>query len=56
MNEKDYKIVLEDDYPKSNWDIFKQIVKRSVKGDLFIGLKITLGIFYRNLFNSLCIF
>ena len=52
MNEKDYKIVLEDDYPKSNWDIFKQIVKRTVKGDLFVGLKITLGIFYRTLFKN----
>ncbi|QEZ88294.1 NADH-quinone oxidoreductase subunit NuoI [Aliarcobacter cibarius] len=52
MNEKNYKIVVEDDYPKSNWDIFKQIIKRSLKGELLVGLKITIGIFYRTLFKN----
>lgn len=48
----DYIVVQEDDYPKTSWEAFKQVFKRSFKGELFIGLKITLGIMYRSLFKN----
>lgn len=51
-NKKDYKIVYEDNYPKTSWDVFKQIVKRTLKGDLLIGMKVTLGIMYKALFKG----
>lgn len=51
-NNKDYKIVYEDNYPKTSWDVFKQIVKRTLKGDLLIGMKVTLGIMYKALFKG----
>ena len=36
-----YKVKIEP-YPKSGWEKFKRVVKRSVKLELFVGLKITL--------------
>ena len=39
-----YITVQEDDYPKTSWDLFKQVLTRSVKGELFVGMKITFGI------------
>ena len=44
-----YVTVQEDDYPKTSWDMFKQVLARSVKGELFVGMKITFGIMYRAL-------
>lgn len=36
----DYINILEDEYPKTGWEEFKQVTRRSVKGELFGGLKI----------------
>ena len=47
-----YVTVQEDNYPKTNWEVFKQIVSRSVKGELFVGMKITFGIMYKALFKG----
>ena len=49
---EDYITVQEDNYPKTNWETFKQVATRSVKGELFVGLKITFGIMYRALFKG----
>jgi len=48
---EDYVVVQEDNYPKTNWDAFKQVLARSIKGELFVGMKITFGIMYRSLFK-----
>ena len=48
----EYVIVQEDNYPKTSWEIFKQVLSRSVKGELFVGMKITFGIMYRALFKG----
>ncbi len=48
----DYINILEDDYPKKGWQEFKQIVKRSVKGELFGGLKIVLIMMKEALFDN----
>lgn len=52
ISEDSYILVQEDDYPKTNWQTFKQIVKRSVKGELFVGLKITFNIMREALFKD----
>lgn len=49
---KEYMLVQEDDYPKTNWEEFKQVLKRSVKGELFGGLKITFKMMKEALFND----
>jgi len=49
---KEYMLVQEDDYPKTNWEEFKQVLKRSVKGELFRGLKITFKMMKEALFND----
>ena len=36
---EDYITVQEDNYPKTNWELFKQVFSRSVKGELLVGLK-----------------
>ncbi|PLY06344.1 MAG: NADH-quinone oxidoreductase subunit NuoI [Arcobacter sp.] len=48
----DYINILEDEYPKTGWEQFKQVTKRSVKGELFGGLKIVMKIMYGALFKG----
>ena len=38
---EDYVCIQEDNYPKTSWEAFKQVATRSVKGELFTGLRIT---------------
>ena len=47
-----YVTVQEDNYPKTSWDLFKQVLTRSVKGELFVGMRITFGVMYRALFKG----
>jgi NADH-quinone oxidoreductase subunit I len=49
---QEYLLVQEDDYPKTNWQEFKQVMRRSVKGELFGGLKITFKMMKEALFNK----
>ena len=49
---EDYVTVQEDNYPKTSWESFKQVVTRSVKGELFTGLKITFNIMMKALFKG----
>jgi NADH-quinone oxidoreductase subunit I len=49
---QEYMLVQDDNYPKTNWEEFKQVVKRSIKGDLFGGLKITFKMMKEALFND----
>ncbi len=49
---QEYFLVQDNDYPKTNWEEFKQIVKRSVKGELFGGLKITFKMMKEALFEN----
>ncbi|MBP7225436.1 MAG: NADH-quinone oxidoreductase subunit NuoI [Aliarcobacter sp.] len=49
---EDYVCIQEDNYPKTSWEAFKQVATRSVKGELFTGLRITFGIMYRALFKN----
>jgi len=49
---QEYIMVQEDDYPKTGWEQFKQVLARSVKGELFVGLKITLKMMKEALFND----
>lgn len=51
-NKDDYIIVQEDNYPKTSWETFKQVLSRSFKTELFTGLKITLKIMYKALFKG----
>ena len=48
----DYITIQEDNYPKTGWQAFKQVVKRSIKGELFGGLKITFVMMKEALFNN----
>ena len=48
----DYVNVLEDNYPKTGWEEFKQITKRSVKLELFGGLKIVWKMMTGTLFKG----
>lgn len=41
-----------DPYPKTGWEAFKQGFKRSIKGELFVGLKITVNIMREALFKG----
>ena len=49
---QEYMLVQDDDYPKTGWQEFKQIMKRSVKTELFGGLKITFKMMKEALFNN----
>ncbi|WP_419771160.1 MAG: NADH-quinone oxidoreductase subunit NuoI [Candidatus Marinarcus sp.] len=49
---QEYLLVQEDDYPKTGWDEFKQVLSRSVKGELLGGLKITFKMMKEALFND----
>lgn len=48
---QDYINVQMDSYPKSGWEEFKQVFKRSIKGELLVGLKITFVMMKEALFN-----
>ncbi|OUR70708.1 NADH-quinone oxidoreductase subunit I [Arcobacter sp. 31_11_sub10_T18] len=52
VGSKEYIMVQEDTYPKTSWQEFKQVVKRSVKGELLTGLKITFVMMKEALFNK----
>lgn len=41
-----------EEYPKTGWEEFKQVFSRSIKGELFGGLKITFNIMKEALFNK----
>ena len=47
-----YMLVQEDNYPKRDWEKFKQVISRSFKGELFVGLKITFKMMKEALFNK----
>lgn len=49
---QEYMLVQDDEYPKTNWEEFKQVVQRSIKGELFGGLKITFKMMKEALFND----
>lgn len=49
---QEYMLVQEDTYPKTGWEEFTQVVKRSIKGDLLGGLKITFIMMKEALFND----
>ena len=48
----DYVNVLEEEYPQTSWEQFKQVAKRSVKGELFVGLKIVWNMMTGALFKG----
>lgn len=47
-----YVNVFEDNYPKTRWTQFKQVLRRSIKGELLVGLKITFKIMIEALFKG----
>lgn len=49
---EDYVTVQEDNYPKTSWESFKQVLSRSVKGELLTGLKITFKMMTGALFKG----
>ncbi len=49
---QNYITVQDDNYPKTNGEAFKQVVKRSLKGELFNGLKITFNMMKESLFKN----
>ncbi|MFY9074496.1 NADH-quinone oxidoreductase subunit NuoI [Malaciobacter mytili] len=49
---QNYITVQDDNYPKTNGEAFKQVVKRSLKGELFNGLKITFNMMKEALFKN----
>lgn len=48
----DYITILEDEYPKTGWEQFKQVASRSIKGELFGGLKIVMKMMTGALFKG----
>ena len=52
IGSQEYIMVQEDDYPKTGWEQFTQVLSRSVKGELFVGLKITFKMMKEALFNK----
>ena len=52
IGQGDYFTIQEDNYPKTGWGVFKQVFKRSIKGELFGGLKITFIMMKEALFND----
>ncbi len=52
IGSQEYILVQEDDYPKTGWEQFTQVFQRSVKGELFVGLKITFKMMKEALFNK----
>jgi len=49
---KEYIIVQEDNYPKTSWEEFKQVIRRTLKLELLKGLAITIGIMKKALFKN----
>jgi len=49
---QEYINIHEDDYPKTGWEEFKQITKRTFSTELFKGLDITIGIMKKALFKN----
>ena len=52
VGQGDYVMVHEDNYPKTGWEQFKQVSKRSVKLELFGGLKIVWKMMTGSLFKG----
>ena len=52
VGQGDYITVQEDNYPKTGWESFKQVLNRSIKGELFGGLKITMKMMTEALFKD----
>ena len=48
----EYKMVDIEEYPKTSWDAFKQVVKRTLSVELFKGLAITFGRMNEALFKG----
>lgn len=48
----EYINVFENKYPKTKWARFRQVVSRSLKGELFVGLKITFKVMIEALFKG----
>ena len=48
----EYKMVEIEEYPKTGWDAFKQVVKRALSTELFKGLAITFGRMNEALFKG----
>lgn len=49
---EDYLIIHENNDPKSSWDKFKQVLKRTFKLELFVGLKVTFKMMIGALFKK----
>lgn len=52
IGQGDYVMVQENNYPKTGWSAFKQVLKRSIKGELIGGLKITMKMMTEALFKD----
>ncbi|WP_419766251.1 MAG: NADH-quinone oxidoreductase subunit NuoI [Arcobacter sp.] len=52
ISEHDYINIQKDSFPETPWQEFKQIFKRSIKGELFTGLKVTFIMMKEALFNN----
>jgi NADH-quinone oxidoreductase subunit I len=52
VGEQNYKLVDIPQYPQSGWEEFKQVFSRSIKTELFAGLKITFNAMKGALFNG----
>ena len=52
IGQGDYFTIQEDNYPKTGWSAFKQVFNRSIKGELFGGLKITFVMMKEALFKD----
>ena len=52
ISDHDYINIQRDSLPQTSWDEFKQVFKRSIKGELFSGLKITFIMMKEALFNK----
>jgi NADH-quinone oxidoreductase subunit I len=49
---QNYVLMDIEEYPKTGWEEFKQVLSRSIKGELFGGLKITFNIMKEALFDN----
>ena len=52
VGSQEYIQVEIDDYPKTGWEAFTQVTKRTLSGELFKGLGIVFGIMNRALFKN----
>ncbi len=52
IGSQEYINVQEDNYPKTGWDQFKQVIDRTLSVELFKGLGITMGIMKKALFKN----